>query len=289
MVLRAKGENVLPEFLPFFLLSEYFWERANEISVGSLSTTINWKTIAKQEFLLPPKEQQAQLAELLWAADEMVEKKINNYNKLVECKHAIRKKIFGGYDKRAFLKVDLSQFNKNWKIKKVHEVCEICNNNRKPISKNERKKIQGIYPYYGPTKVLDFISEYRFDGEYVLIGEDGDHFLKYSDWSMTQLAKGKFNVNNHAHVLKGTSTCLTQWIHYSFQHRNIIPYLTRQGATRYKLNKAGILEIPILIPPLEEQKNYINQFNQIDDVLLLKKEAINTSKALQKSLINQIF
>ena len=62
--------------------------------------------------------------------------------------------------------------------------------------------MQGAYPYYGPTSVLDFISEHRLDGEYVLIGEDGDHFLKYSKWNMTQLVSGKFNVNNHAHVMR---------------------------------------------------------------------------------------
>ena len=76
LVLRAKPENVLPEFLPFFTLSETFWEKAIEISVGSLSPTINWKALAKQEFLLPPKDQQAQLAELLWALDNVLEKLI---------------------------------------------------------------------------------------------------------------------------------------------------------------------------------------------------------------------
>ena len=74
MVLRPKPENVLPGFLPFFLLSEKFWQRAIEISVGSLSPTINWRALAKQEFLLPPKDQQAKLAELLWAMDEVVER-----------------------------------------------------------------------------------------------------------------------------------------------------------------------------------------------------------------------
>ena len=82
LVLRAKPENVLPEFLPFFLLSEIFWERAIEISVGSLSPTINWKVLAKQEFLLPPKEQQAEIAELLWIQDSLLQKKISLLGKL---------------------------------------------------------------------------------------------------------------------------------------------------------------------------------------------------------------
>lgn len=74
MVLRAKPKMILPEFLPFFLLSDMFMERAIEISVGSLSPTINWKTLSVQEFPLPPLEEQKRIAEILWAADEAVEK-----------------------------------------------------------------------------------------------------------------------------------------------------------------------------------------------------------------------
>lgn len=74
MVLRAKPNMTLPEFLPFFLQSDMFMDRAIEISVGSLSPTINWKTLRVQEFLLPPIEEQKRIAEILWAADESVGK-----------------------------------------------------------------------------------------------------------------------------------------------------------------------------------------------------------------------
>jgi len=65
MVLRAKPDVVLPEFLPFFMQSDLFMSRAVEISVGSLSPTINWKTMALQEFALPPIEEQKQISALL--------------------------------------------------------------------------------------------------------------------------------------------------------------------------------------------------------------------------------
>lgn len=68
MVLRAKPDTVLPEFLPFFMQSDLFMERALSISVGSLSPTINWKTLAKEKFLLPPIQEQARLVEVLSAA-----------------------------------------------------------------------------------------------------------------------------------------------------------------------------------------------------------------------------
>jgi len=75
MVVRAKPNMILPEFLPFFLQSDMFMERAIEISVGSLSPTINWKTLKIQEFPLPPIDEQKRIAEILWAADEAVETK----------------------------------------------------------------------------------------------------------------------------------------------------------------------------------------------------------------------
>ena len=69
MVLRAKPDSVLPEFLPFFMQSDLFMERAKEISVGSLSPTINWKTLAKEEFALPPLEEQRRLVRVLSAIE----------------------------------------------------------------------------------------------------------------------------------------------------------------------------------------------------------------------------
>lgn len=72
MVVRAKPKTILPEFLPFFLQSDMFMERAIEISVGSLSPTINWKTLREQVFPLPPLDEQKCISEILWATDEAV-------------------------------------------------------------------------------------------------------------------------------------------------------------------------------------------------------------------------
>lgn len=70
MVLRAKPDVVLPEFLPFFMQSDLFMNRAVEISVGSLSPTINWKTMAMQEFALPPMQEQCEIVQVLAATRE---------------------------------------------------------------------------------------------------------------------------------------------------------------------------------------------------------------------------
>lgn len=96
LVLRANTDVIDSKLFPFFMHSDAFMHRAVDISVGSLSPTINWGTLKHQEFLLPPKDQQAQLAELLWAMDEMVEKDLTSLDKLsLKLDSDIENKIHG--------------------------------------------------------------------------------------------------------------------------------------------------------------------------------------------------
>lgn len=158
-------------------------------------------------------------------------------------------------DKKTMLlkQARLSEIPDGWVLMTVGKACKIRNDLRKPISVEERKKIKGNYPYYGPTGILDYIDKYLVEGEFSLIGEDGDHFLKYKEKSQTLFIKGKFNVNNHAHIIQSTDICLAQWFYVYFKHRNITNFLSRQGAGRYKLNKESLQKIPILVPSLPEQ------------------------------------
>lgn len=81
MVLRPKKNVMLKEFLPFFIKSDLFMNRAIDLSVGSLSPTVNWKDLKDQAFLLPPIDEQKRIAELLWAAEDIITK----YSNLIEC------------------------------------------------------------------------------------------------------------------------------------------------------------------------------------------------------------
>jgi hypothetical protein len=81
-VLRANQEVIDPKLFPFFLHSDQFMHRMVDISVGGLSPTINWGDLKHQEFLLPPKDQQAELAELLWAMDEVIERESDLFSQL---------------------------------------------------------------------------------------------------------------------------------------------------------------------------------------------------------------
>lgn len=171
-----------------------------------------------------------------------------------------------------------------WRETTVGEALNVCNNLRLPISTEERNKILGQYPYYGPTGILSYINEYRLDGEYATIGEDGDHFLKYRDRPMTLLINGKFNVNNHAHVLGSTNDCEASWFAIFYMHRDLTPFLTRQGAGRYKLTKAALEKLPILLPPLPEQRKIAAILSTWDDSLSTLGKLLDAKRQQKRGL-----
>lgn len=174
-----------------------------------------------------------------------------------------------------------------WEVKTVGEAFQICNQLRYPINEEERRKMSGIYPYYGPTKIQDYINEYRIEGKYALIGEDGDHFLKWKELPMTLLVEGKFNVNNHAHVIKGIINT-TEWFYYYFNHRELTPYLTRQGAGRYKLTKEALRKIPCLLPPPSEQRAIAACLSTWDSAIQKTTQLIAQKERRKKWLMQQL-
>lgn len=220
MVLRANPDVVIPGFLPFFMQSDLFMNRAVEISVGSLSPTINWKTMAVQEFVLPPVAVQKKCVALLQAIEGLRVELSNAFDAAWSLRlSAYQNLMFHDWPDEA---------PAHWKRSTIGKSLRISNSLRKPISADIRAKMQGEFPYYGPTGRLDSINEYRLDGKYVLLGEDGDHFLKYKTWSMTQLIVGKANVNNHAHVIQGSETCSTDWFFHFYRHKDVREFLTKQ-------------------------------------------------------------
>lgn len=175
-----------------------------------------------------------------------------------------------------------------WSSCPIHACLNILNHERKPISEDERKAIPGPYPYYGPTQVQGYIATYESEGSAVLIGEDGDHFLKYKDREMTMYVDGRYTVNNHAHVLVGTDLCETKWFYYSYQHKSLFDAITRQGAGRYKLTKEALMKLPLQCPPLDEQRKIITILAIQDKIIELKQKLIAEKQRQKKYLMQQL-
>ncbi len=171
-----------------------------------------------------------------------------------------------------------------WKRSTVGEGCAIKNFLRLPLSSQQRALMRGDYPYYGPTGVLGYLDHYRIDEEIALIGEDGDHFLKHRDREMTLFIEGKSSVNNHAHVVGNSESCLAKWFYYWFMHRDITSMLSRQGVGRYKLTKAGLEKLEIWLPSISEQKKIAHALSTWDKAIT-KTEKLLANSRLQKQTL----
>jgi len=183
---------------------------------------------------------------------------------------------------------ELGRIPKSWEVRTIGESCDIKNTLRLPISREEREKIRGNYRYYGPTGILDYINEYRLEGEYTLIGEDGDHFIKFYEKPQSIYVTGKFNVNNHAHILEGNAVVSARWVYWFFLHRDIGPALTRQGAGRYKLNKDSLQKLEISIPPMMEQVEIDVKLKCFDTLIRSKTKKLSQTQSLKKSLMQDL-
>jgi type I restriction enzyme M protein len=287
-VLEAVEGKLLQELLPWLMLSERFTRHSIQESKGSTNPYINFPDIAKFAFDLPPLDQQRRLVELLWTAEHLGECFYQSKESVLALRQAAHDEVFVRGLTNGQVKNNENSLPKNWQSSTVGTSCLIENQLRKPLNADERAKMKGAYPYYGPTGILDYINEYRLDGKYVLIGEDGDHFLKHHIWDMTFLVSGKFNVNNHAHVLQGRDGCTTEWVYQYFKHRDITPFLSRQGAGRLKLQKAVLEQIPIHIPPLNEQVAIIKFLDDIDHCLDAHVQLLAVAKRLIKELVNSL-
>lgn len=195
--------------------------------------------------------------------------------------------------KTSFSDLELMQARINyvpmdWNFSHIGKTYSIKNNLRKPISQEIRDEQPGDYPYYGPTKIQGYIDTYEQDGSYVLIGEDGDHFLKYERNPMTQLVDGKCTVNNHAHIIEGTDKATREWFYYYFMHRDIFSFLSRQGAGRYKLNKASLEKIPLLVPPITEQNKIAQILSTWDKAITTTEQLLANSQQQKKALMQQL-
>lgn len=192
------------------------------------------------------------------------------------------------YTQLDLMQARVHQVPEGWNFLPISKAFKIRNELRKPISNEVRSTQQGEYPYYGPTKIQDYIDTYEQDGSYALIGEDGDHFLKYKTQPMTQLVDGKCTINNHAHIIEGTSLATREWFYYYFMHRDIFSYLSRQGAGRYKLNKASLEKIYLLLPSFEEQKKIAQILSIWDQAIGITEQLFANSKQQKKSLMQQL-
>lgn len=166
----------------------------------------------------------------------------------------------------------------------LEDCCEILDSQRVPITATNRAK--GPYPYYGANGVQDYVDDYIFDDELVLLAEDGGNFGSKTK-PIAYRVSGKCWVNNHAHVIKPKNRIDVDFLCYSLMFYNTDGLVN--GATRKKLTQATMRKM--LIPDLskEQQLDIVNQLNRIVEIRNLRLKEIQKLDELIKARFVEMF
>lgn len=173
-----------------------------------------------------------------------------------------------------------------WGISNISKTCDVLDSKRIPLNSQERALRKGDYPYYGANGVQGYIDDFIFEGEHVLLAEDGGNFDQWQSRAISYLVSGKFWVNNHAHILKAKVGHETKFIHYSLVHKNILKHIN--GGTRAKLNQADMRDISILLPPLPEQQKIAKILTSVDEVIEKTQAQIDKLKDLKTGMMQEL-
>ena len=153
--------------------------------------------------------------------------------------------------------------------KKLGEICTNLDFKRKPIT--SAKRVAGIYPYYGASGIVDYVENYIFDGDYLLVSEDGANLLARTS-PIAFSINGKNWVNNHAHVLEFKYTTTQKFVEVYLNMIDLSPWIN--GAAQPKLNQANLSIIDIPFPPLSEQNRIVGILDTFTDSIENLKQQI---------------
>ncbi|MDE7058904.1 MAG: restriction endonuclease subunit S, partial [Lachnospiraceae bacterium] len=166
----------------------------------------------------------------------------------------------------------------------LEDCCDILDSMRVPITAKDRKK--GPYPYYGANGIQDYVADYIFDDELVLLAEDGGNFGS-EERPIAYKVSGKCWVNNHAHVLKPKKGIDVDYLCYSLMFYRVDGMVN--GATRMKLTQAAMRKMLIPSRNIEEQKGIVRILNKVQMLIKEEKEQIERYDNLIKSRFVEMF
>lgn len=302
-VFRAK-KNLLPELLPFVVNNDKFFDYAVKHSAGGLSPRVKFKDLANYEFLLPPKEQQAELSELLWAMDEVIEKDLAVLEKLGKIIHKESEISFikGNYSAET---KDFFSFKipKHWSIMKISDVANVEYGISESVANNTDPNI-GWQIITGANINLDGSFDLT-KKRYIEVPEKDRFFLKKGDllfnWrsgSPEHIGKtaifdfdGDYTYASFILRIRCGDLLDNQFAFYLLNFLRKIEFFTKNIAQQvnFKINATVFREIEIPLPPRYEQIKIREKLVQLSSVSMDSFNKIAASKALQKSLINEIF
>jgi restriction endonuclease S subunit len=172
----------------------------------------------------------------------------------------------------------------HWQSAELGAICENLDSKRLPVTKGDR--LEGAYPYYGASGIVDYVESFIFDEALLLVSEDGANLLARST-PIAFSVEGKFWVNNHAHVLRFKERATQKFVELFMNSIDICGYVT--GSAQPKLNQAALSSIKIPLPDLETQRTIVAEIEAEQVLVAANRELIRRFEAKIKFTIDRVW
>ena len=185
---------------------------------------------------------------------------------------------------------NLPELPEGWVCTRLELITTNHDGKRVPVSRKKRESMKGVYSYYGASGIIDSVDNYLFDGNFLLIGEDGANLLARATPIAFQ-ATGKFWVNNHAHVLTPLGGIPISYLEHYINRISLTEYIT--GTAQPKLTQRAMNKIPVPLAPFKEQfkiaEEISRRFSVIDEISKEIELMIKYSDKLRHSILKTAF
>ena len=255
------------------------WKSKDESTgVPSLSKVI----INNVEVMAPTKGEQQKIGAFFNQLDHLITLHQRKCDKLSNVKKSMLEKMFPKNGSNV-PEIRFAGFTDAWEQRKVRDIANRFDNLRVPVVANLR--VSGTTPYYGANGIQDYVEGFTHDGEFVLVAEDGANDLKNYP---VKCVKGRIWVNNHAHVLQGKQNIAdNKFLAFSINRADIESLLV--GGGRAKLNAETMMDISLMIPPIDEQRVIGQYISTVDHLITLHQRKLEKLQNIKKSCLEKMF
>lgn len=275
-----RTDLLLPHYLELIIRQKWFTRYCKFLGQGSAREYCRFGNISEIEIEFPPIEEQQKIVEYNTAIENRIALKQKINDNLLATTQAIYKSWF----------VDFEPFDNvcpsDWGNGCVDDIAEFYDSMRKPLSSLERADMERIYPYYGAVSIVDYVDDFIFDGEYLLLSEDGIYVVDENGHPLLQHITGKFWANNHAHILKGKSGFNEDSLYLFLANTNMAPIVT--GAAQPKINQANLKSFSITIPTSEVIENFNALIQPFFDQRLSNEAEVKKLESLKDLLLSRL-
>ena len=272
-------------------------ELHDTVATGNGQPNLNTDLIKKISVPFPPKLEQNAIATALSGVDAL----INELEQLIAKKQAIKtatmQQLLTGHTRlpqfalrddgspKGYKASELGEIPEDWDICLLQDAVDFLDGLRRPVKSSERLKIQGTYPYYGASGIVDYVNDYLFDDELILLGEDGENILS-RNLPLAFQVSGKIWVNNHAHVMKPKAffniTYLTSYL------ESLDYSLLNSGTAQPKLNKQSCLKIKINNPSFQEQTAIASILTDMDSDISSLQQRLSKTRQIKQGMMQEL-